>query len=124
MSGVVAFAMSADGKKILFSYRPGGTHRYHLYEIDMDGSGLRQVTDPANVDTIAQLGFILLLFLIGLEIDFKKIFGSARRWYVRAYLRVSTSSTTAYFFRELALVDARERATGCCVPFHVAPQAS
>ncbi len=40
--------------------------------------GLEQVTDPVNVDTIAQLGFILLLFLIGLEIDFKKIFGSGK----------------------------------------------
>ena len=40
--------------------------------------GLKQVTDPANVDTIAQLGFILLLFLIGLEIDLKKIMASGR----------------------------------------------
>jgi Kef-type K+ transport system membrane component KefB len=40
--------------------------------------GLRQVTDPANVDTIAQLGFILLLFLIGLEIDLKKIMASGK----------------------------------------------
>jgi len=40
--------------------------------------GLQQVTDPENVDTIAQLGFILLLFLIGLEIDFKKILGSGK----------------------------------------------
>ena len=34
-----------DGKKILFSYRPGNTHRYHLYEIGIDGSGLRQLTE-------------------------------------------------------------------------------
>ncbi|NNK34035.1 MAG: hypothetical protein HKP02_12975 [Xanthomonadales bacterium] len=40
--------------------------------------GLGQVTDPENIDTIAQLGFILLLFLIGLEIDFKKILGSGK----------------------------------------------
>jgi Kef-type K+ transport system membrane component KefB len=40
--------------------------------------GFKQVTDPANVDTIAQLGFILLLFLIGLEIDFKKIMASGK----------------------------------------------
>ena len=40
--------------------------------------GLKQVTDPVNVDTIAQLGFILLLFLIGLEIDVKKILGSGK----------------------------------------------
>jgi len=40
--------------------------------------GTGQVTDPDNIDTIAQLGFIFLLFLIGLEIDFKKIFGSGK----------------------------------------------
>ena len=34
-----------DGKKILFSYRKGGTDPYHLYEINADGSGLRQLTD-------------------------------------------------------------------------------
>lgn len=40
--------------------------------------GFQLVTDPENIDTIAQLGFILLLFLIGLEIDLKKIFGSGQ----------------------------------------------
>ncbi len=34
-----------DGAKILFSYRPGGTKYFHLYEIGGDGSGLRQLTD-------------------------------------------------------------------------------
>ena len=40
--------------------------------------GFGLVTDPVNVDTIAQLGFILLLFLIGLEIDVKHIAGSGK----------------------------------------------
>lgn len=34
-----------DGRKILFSYRKGGTSSYHLYEISRDGTGLRQLTD-------------------------------------------------------------------------------
>jgi hypothetical protein len=34
-----------DGKKVLFAYRKGGTDYYHLYEIQADGSGLRQLTD-------------------------------------------------------------------------------
>ena len=34
-----------DGRKILFSYRKGGTENYHLYEINADGTGLRQLTD-------------------------------------------------------------------------------
>ncbi len=33
-----------DGEKILFSYRPGGTDHFHLYEIDVKGEGLRQLT--------------------------------------------------------------------------------
>jgi hypothetical protein len=39
-----------DGKKILFSYRPGDTHNYHLYEIDIDGSNLRRLTDGPDDD--------------------------------------------------------------------------
>src|SRR4051812_6687448 len=34
-----------DGEKILFSYRRGGSDYYHLYEIGIDGSGMRQLTD-------------------------------------------------------------------------------
>ena len=33
-----------DAKKILFSYRKGGEDQYHLYEINIDGSGLKQLT--------------------------------------------------------------------------------
>ena len=33
-----------DGKKILFSYRKGGTNDYNLYEIGVDGNGLKQLT--------------------------------------------------------------------------------
>ncbi|MGO8698934.1 MAG: hypothetical protein ACLQVY_14565 [Limisphaerales bacterium] len=34
-----------DGRRILFSYRKGGQDQYHLYEINIDGTGLRQLTD-------------------------------------------------------------------------------
>ena len=34
-----------DGEKILFSYRPGGARFFHLYEINVDGTNLRQLTD-------------------------------------------------------------------------------
>ncbi len=33
-----------DGRKILFSYRKAGSRHYHLYEVGVDGSGLRQLT--------------------------------------------------------------------------------
>jgi len=49
--------------------------------------GFKQVTDPVNIDTIAQLGFILLLFLIGLEIDFKKILNSGKAIIVSGLLQ-------------------------------------
>jgi mono/diheme cytochrome c family protein len=34
-----------SGRRILFSYRKGGTPFYHLFDIDADGSHLRQLTD-------------------------------------------------------------------------------
>ncbi|MBM4017979.1 MAG: hypothetical protein FJ288_06555 [Planctomycetes bacterium] len=34
-----------DGRRIVFSYRPGDSTHYHLYEINADGTGLRQLTD-------------------------------------------------------------------------------
>lgn len=42
-------AVSYDGKKILFSYRRGGTEDFNLYEINADGTGLKQLTEgPYN----------------------------------------------------------------------------
>lgn len=43
--GVRDPVVSYDGRRILFSYRPGGTDYYHLYEISADGTGLRRLTD-------------------------------------------------------------------------------
>ena len=42
--------MHYDGEKILFSYRKGGTPAFHLYEINVDGTGLRQLTDGPDDD--------------------------------------------------------------------------
>jgi hypothetical protein len=36
--------VSYDATKVLFSYRKGGSHHYNLYEINLDGSGLNQLT--------------------------------------------------------------------------------
>jgi len=47
--GVRDPAVHYDGRRILFSYRKGDSPWYHLYEIQADGSGLRQLTDgPFN----------------------------------------------------------------------------
>lgn len=40
--------------------------------------GFGLVTDVTNIDTIAQLGLILLLFIIGLEVDVRKLLASGR----------------------------------------------
>ena len=40
--------------------------------------GFRWVTDPDSIHTIAEIGLILLLFLIGLEMDLKKMLGSGK----------------------------------------------
>lgn len=40
--------------------------------------GAEMVTDPANIETISELGLILLLYLIGLEIDIRKLLESGR----------------------------------------------
>jgi len=34
-----------DGHTLLFSYRPAGTDFYHLYQMQSDGTGLKQLTD-------------------------------------------------------------------------------
>lgn len=39
-----------DAQKILFAYRPGGTHNYHLYEIKVDGTNLRRLTQGDDDD--------------------------------------------------------------------------
>jgi len=36
--------VSYDAKRIVFAYRPAGTPHYRLYEIGIDGQGLRQLT--------------------------------------------------------------------------------
>ena len=39
-----------DAGKILFSYRKAGSRHYHLYEIKIDGSRLKQITDGPQDD--------------------------------------------------------------------------
>jgi Kef-type K+ transport system membrane component KefB/voltage-gated potassium channel Kch len=40
--------------------------------------GLRHVTDPASIRTLAELGLAFLLFIVGLEIDLKKLIASGK----------------------------------------------
>ena len=40
--------------------------------------GFRFITDPDSIRTMAEIGLALLLFMIGLEMDLKKMLGSGR----------------------------------------------
>lgn len=40
--------------------------------------GLRLITDPATIEVISEIGLILLLFIIGLEMDLKKLRASGK----------------------------------------------
>ena len=53
------------------------------------GAGL--VTDPSNIETISELGLILLLYLIGLEIDFRKLLASGRILIITGFLQYPLS---------------------------------
>ena len=37
--------LSFDAKRVLFSFHPANEKNFHLYEINIDGSGLRQITE-------------------------------------------------------------------------------
>jgi Kef-type K+ transport system membrane component KefB len=60
------------------------------------GAGL--VTDPANIETISRLGLILLLFLIGLEIDFSKLLASGRILLLSGLLQYPLSVAFGFAF--------------------------
>jgi mono/diheme cytochrome c family protein len=38
-------AVHYDGRTLVFAWRKGGTEQFHLYKINADGSGLKQLTD-------------------------------------------------------------------------------
>src|SRR4029077_16766538 len=46
---------------------------YLLAGVVIGPIGLRWVTDLTSIQTVAEIGLILLLFVIGLEIDLKKL---------------------------------------------------
>lgn len=58
------------------------------------GSGL--ISDPVNIDTIAQFGLILLLFLIGLEIDVRGMLARGRTVIVSGLLQYPLTTLFGY----------------------------
>ncbi len=51
-------------------------------------SGIGIVTHPDSVDSISAIGLILLLFLIGLEIDLKRVLGAGRAIFTTAVVQI------------------------------------
>ncbi len=46
--------------------------------------GLKYVTDPVSIETISELGLILLLFIIGLEMDLRELARAGKQLFVTA----------------------------------------
>ena len=62
------------------------------------------VTDPDNINTIAQLGFVLLLFVIGLEMDLGKIIGSGRAILLTGVLSYPLIAVFGFLIAQLLLL--------------------
>ncbi len=58
--------------------------------------GLKLVTNADNIETIASLGLTLLLFLIGLEIDFRGLLASGRALLIGGVLQVPLTVLGAF----------------------------
>src|SRR5262245_4665029 len=57
--------------------------------------GLQRVTDPESIRTLAELGLAFLLFIVGLEIDLKKLVASGRVAVVTSVIQAVVSAAVA-----------------------------
>ncbi len=64
--------------------------------------GLRWVTNAESIETISQIGLSLLLFLIGLEMDLKKMLGAGRVITVTALLQILGCLALGWVFFRMA----------------------
>lgn len=60
--------------------------------------GLRFVTDPESIRTISEIGLALLLFMIGLEMDLKKMLGAGRVITVTALAQIAGCVAIGWLF--------------------------
>jgi Kef-type K+ transport system membrane component KefB len=63
------------------------------------GTGL--ISDPENIDTIAQLGLIFLLFLIGLEINVRSLLASGRTVVITGLLQYPLTALVGFGIAQL-----------------------
>ena len=74
--------------------------------------GLSIVTDPGVINTIAELGLILLLFLVGMEIQIHKLLASGRTLVISGLLQYPLTVLLGMGVFKLALVFGLLSATG------------
>jgi Kef-type K+ transport system membrane component KefB len=60
--------------------------------------GLGWIRDRESITTIAELGLIFLLFMIGLEIDLKKILGAGRAIIVTSFVQILGGCVLGFLF--------------------------
>lgn len=77
---VVGLACQALRQPLLIAYLGAG--------FVIGPHGLRWVTERESIETIAQLGLSLLLFMIGLEMDLKKMLGAGRVITITALVQI------------------------------------
>jgi Kef-type K+ transport system membrane component KefB len=66
--------------------------------------GMRFITNPENIDTISQLGLVLLLFVIGLEIDIRKLLASGKTLLVAGMLGYPLSVVLGFVMTKLLIM--------------------
>lgn len=60
--------------------------------------GFRFITDPDSIRTISEIGLALLLFMIGLEMDLKKMLGAGRVITVTALAQITGCVAIGWLF--------------------------
>ena len=79
VADIGASLLVAGGLAVLFA-RIGipSIAAFILAGVGLGPVGFHIITDPGSIEAIAQIGFVLLLFVIGLEIDLPRILASGR----------------------------------------------
>jgi Kef-type K+ transport system membrane component KefB len=67
-------------------------------------NGVMLVTDPGNVEAIAQIGFVLLLFVIGLEIDVRAIMASGRSLIIAGVVQYPLTLLFGFLVTKLVII--------------------
>ncbi len=91
---VVAVICQAAKQPLLIAYLVAG--------FAIGPNGLRWVTEAESIKTIAEIGLMLLLFLIGLEMDLKKMLGSGRIIFLTALIQIVGCIALGWVFFGLA----------------------